>query len=85
MSAMVAELQEQLLVWERELDNRENALIAREDDLAAIECTLGRARMECDAECDQAEAIRRDYRATMHASTAGCQHSLDFDQVLRGC
>jgi hypothetical protein len=41
--------------------------------------------MECDAECDRVEAVRQDYRVRMHASTAGCWHSLDFDQVLRGC
>jgi hypothetical protein len=52
VSAMVAELQEEFLVRERELDRLENALMAWEDDLAATERTLGRARMECDAECD---------------------------------
>jgi hypothetical protein len=52
VSAMVAELQEEFLVRERELDSLENALMAWEDDLAATESTLGRARMECDAECD---------------------------------
>jgi hypothetical protein len=53
--------------------------MAREDDLVATERTLGRARMECDAECDRAEAVRWDYRAKMHASTAGCRCSLGFD------
>jgi hypothetical protein len=52
VSAMVAELQEEFLVRERELDSLENALMAWEDDLAATERTLGRACMECDAECD---------------------------------
>jgi hypothetical protein len=55
--AMAVELQKQLLARERELDNREGVLMAREDGLAAFECALGRARMECDGECDQAEAV----------------------------
>jgi hypothetical protein len=56
----------------------------REDDLAATEHALGRARMECDAECDRAEAGRWDYRPRMRASTTVCWCSLDFDRVLRG-
>jgi hypothetical protein len=44
---MIIELWEQLLDWERELDEREN-------------------------------------HARLHASTAGRQHSLEFDQVLSG-
>jgi hypothetical protein len=84
MSVMVAKLQEQFLVQEREQDSRENALMARKDDMVANEHVVGRARMECDAKCDQAEAVRWDYRARMSASIVGCRCSLDFDQVLRG-
>jgi hypothetical protein len=57
MLAMVNEWQEQLLVRERELDSREKALTTREDDLAATERALGRARMECKAMCDRVEAV----------------------------
>jgi hypothetical protein len=32
--------------------------MAQKDDLAATERTLGRVRMECDAECDRAEAVQ---------------------------
>jgi hypothetical protein len=85
MSAMVSVLQEQLLTRERELNSQENGLMSLEDDLVAIECALGRVCMECDAECDQDEAVQRDYPAKMRASTTSCQHSLDFDRVLRGC
>jgi hypothetical protein len=84
MSVMVVELQEQLLVLERELDSRENALMAQEYDLAATKCALERARMECDAESNRVDAVQWDYRATMCASNTGYQHSLDFDQVFRG-
>jgi hypothetical protein len=82
---MVTELQVQLLVREKELDSWENALMAREDDLAATERALGKACMECDAKCDRAEAVQQDYRAKMRATTASSWHSLDFDRVLRGC
>jgi hypothetical protein len=43
---------------ERELDSKEGTLMAWEDGLVASECTVGRVQMECDIECDQAEAIR---------------------------
>jgi hypothetical protein len=69
--AVVVELQEQLLVWERGLASRENDLMAREGDQVATERALGRARMECDVERDRAEAVLLDYRARLHTSTAG--------------
>jgi hypothetical protein len=37
--------------------------MAREDGLAPSEHVVGRARMECDDECDRAEAVRQDYLA----------------------
>jgi hypothetical protein len=81
---VTAELQGQLLAWERDLDSREHVLMAREDGLAASKCALGRAHMECDGECDQAEAVRQDYLARVRTFTAGCRRSLDFDRVLEG-
>jgi hypothetical protein len=42
---MVAKLQEQLLVQERDLDSRENALMVQEDDLAATKRALGWLRL----------------------------------------
>jgi hypothetical protein len=57
-SVMVAELQEQLLAWERELDGWEVALMAWEDGLAASECALRWAHMACDSERDQAKTVR---------------------------
>jgi hypothetical protein len=68
---VVVELQEWLLVQERELASREDALMAREDELVAPECPLGRTQMECDVEHDRAKAVRQDYRARLRASTAG--------------
>jgi hypothetical protein len=56
--ATVIKLQEQLLAREGELDSWESTLMAQEDDLVASEHAPGRARMECDAECDQNEAVR---------------------------
>jgi hypothetical protein len=58
VSAMVIELHEQLIAWKREWDSQEGAFMVWEDGLVASERTLGRARMECDDECDRAEAIR---------------------------
>jgi hypothetical protein len=59
--------------------------MAREDGLTASERALGRARMECDGECDQAEAIRQDYLARVRAFIVGYLCSLNFGQVLEGC
>jgi hypothetical protein len=83
-SVLAVELQEQLFAWERELDTRKGALMAQEDGLAASKCTLGRACMKCGAKCDRARAIRQDYQARIHAFTAGCRRSFDFDWVLEG-
>jgi hypothetical protein len=44
--AVVVELQEQLLVRERELASREDTLMAREDDLVDSEHAQGMAPME---------------------------------------
>jgi hypothetical protein len=73
ISATADELLEQLFTQEKELNSREHALAAREDDLVASECTLGTVRVECDTKCDRAEAIRQDYQARLSASTAGCR------------
>jgi hypothetical protein len=58
--------------------------MAREDGLVASEHALRRERIECDCECDRAEAMRWDYVSTVRAFTASCRHSLDFDRVLEG-
>jgi hypothetical protein len=58
-SVMVTKFQEQLPIQERELDSRENIRMAREDDLAATERALGRACVECDAECDRLRLFGR--------------------------
>jgi hypothetical protein len=47
---VAAELQEQLLDRERELDSREGAITAWEVGLVASQCTLERVFMERDAE-----------------------------------
>jgi hypothetical protein len=43
---VITELREQPLQWETELDERENILMARENDMVEAEHALGRARME---------------------------------------
>jgi hypothetical protein len=57
MLAVVVEVQEQLLFWERELDSRECAIAAWEDGLAAFERTLWKECTEYDASHIQAEAV----------------------------
>jgi hypothetical protein len=56
--------------------------MAWESGMVASECVLGRAHIECDTECDRAEAVRQDYRARIHAFMAGCRRSFNFDQIL---
>jgi hypothetical protein len=79
---VAVELRGQLLARERGLDSKEGAIVAWGDSLVAFECALGRARAECDAECDRAEVVWQDYRATIHAFMAGCRCSFNFDQIL---
>jgi hypothetical protein len=45
--AVAMELPEQLLVWDRGLDEREDALLAREHGMVEDERAPGRARVEC--------------------------------------
>jgi hypothetical protein len=82
---MIAELREQLLTWERELSERESALLARERGVVEGERALGRAHMECDATHDQVASVRGDYLSRLCTFTTGWRHSLEFDQVLSGC
>jgi hypothetical protein len=56
--------------------------VAWEDGLVASKCTLGTAHVECDAECDRAEAARQDYRARIHAFMVSCRHSFNIDRIL---
>jgi hypothetical protein len=69
-SAVVNELLEHLLVWERELESREGAVAAQEDGLATSDGTLGMMCMERDAERAWAKAVRQDYLARTCAFTA---------------
>jgi hypothetical protein len=47
--AVIIELWGQLLNQERELDERENALLTREHGMVEAECAIRRACMECKA------------------------------------
>jgi ribulose-5-phosphate 4-epimerase/fuculose-1-phosphate aldolase len=58
--AAIAELQDQLLVWERELDHREKLLLIWEHGMVAVERSLGRAHMEYDVAHDQTRAVQQD-------------------------
>jgi hypothetical protein len=55
--AVIAELREQLLAWERELSKRESTLLAREHGVVEGKRALGRAVMECDAIHDQVASV----------------------------
>jgi hypothetical protein len=78
-SAIAVEFQEQLLARERELDSREGTLTTWENGLVASKSALGRACMERNIECAQANAARSDYQARILIITVGCQHSFNFD------
>jgi hypothetical protein len=69
---MAIELQDQLVVRERELDTREGTLMTRENGSVASECTIGRACAESDVEFTRAEAIRQDHRARIQTFAVGC-------------
>jgi hypothetical protein len=54
---MVIELQEELLIREREQASWENAIITTENNLVAAECALGTEHMECYVRHDRAAAV----------------------------
>jgi hypothetical protein len=78
--AVVAELREQLLAWERELSVRESALLARERGVVEG----GRAHMECNTIYDQVASFWGDYPPRLRTFTAGRRCSMEFDLVLSG-
>jgi hypothetical protein len=84
-SVVADELWGQLLAREREMDNREGAITAREDGLASSNRALGRTCMDRDAACAQAEAAQHDYRARLHTSTSSSKHSINFNWMLKEC
>jgi hypothetical protein len=76
---VVMKLWEQLLVRERGLNEREDALLDREHGMVEAKCALGGGggvHVECDAIHDQATTIRENYRARVHASTTSQRHFL---------
>jgi hypothetical protein len=77
--AVLDELQEQLLTWEREPNSREGAIIAWEDGLVASEIALGRACMEHDAE---RKAVQQDCLSRMCVLTSDSKHSINFSHML---
>jgi hypothetical protein len=67
---VITELQDQLLAREKELDNREGAIIVWEESLTTFTCTLGVARVGCDASLAHGSAIRRDHLTQVSASSS---------------
>jgi hypothetical protein len=57
--------------------------MAQDNGLVASECGLERVCMEHDAKCDRVEAVQQDYRDRIHAFTAGCRRSFNFDRILQ--
>jgi hypothetical protein len=84
-SAVVNELWEQLLAQMKEMDSREGTITVWEDGLAASVRALGRARMEYDAKCAQAEATQQDCLTRMHAFTSNAMYFINFNQMLEEC
>jgi predicted nucleic acid-binding Zn-ribbon protein len=79
---VVEELQEQLLVWERELDNQEGVIVAWEDGLAASKCAPRRVCMEHEVECAQTEGVQQNYLAWSCALTANSKYSINLNRML---
>jgi hypothetical protein len=80
-SAVVAELQEQLLARERELDSREGAIVTWEESLLVSARTLREASAESDATRALMATTRRDYLAQI--GTFGSR-SDDAKPFIRG-
>jgi hypothetical protein len=81
-TSVVVELQEQLLVRERELDSREGAIVTWEDGLATSKRALGRAGMERNAERAHIEAVRQNSLTRSCTLTSNSKNSINLNQML---
>jgi hypothetical protein len=68
--AGIAELQEQLLAWEQEVDSQEGAIIAWEEGLMVVAHVLGEASVEHDASHAGVHAIQWDFSTQASASSS---------------
>jgi hypothetical protein len=82
---MIVELQEQLLARERELDNREGAIVAWGESLTVFARALGEVTTECDASRTRAAATLWDYSTQVSASSSQSERLKAFSQMLKEC
>jgi hypothetical protein len=82
---MIIELQEQLLARERELDNREGAIVAWGESLTVFARALREVTTECDASRTRAAATLWDYSTQVSASSSQSERLKAFSQMLKEC
>jgi hypothetical protein len=82
---VIAELQEQLLAQERELDSREGAIITWEESLKAHARALGEANTERDASRARADTVWRDCSAQVSAFSSRSRWLNALSQTLEEC
>jgi hypothetical protein len=79
---VIAELQDQLLAQERELDCRKGAIIAWEESLMAFVRALEEARTDHDAIHAHGSDVRCDYFAQGSASSSQSEQSKALNRTL---
>jgi hypothetical protein len=77
----VEELQEQLLMWEEELTQREGFLAAWEKATIS-EKALVKVSADLDVERAKTKATRQEYHSKMCMHTTHTKHTLNFDKML---
>jgi hypothetical protein len=82
MAAVVEELQELLLTWDKELMQREEALAMREEKAGIMDKALAKVSADLDTERTKAEATWKKYLNKMVAHTTRAKHSLGLDKML---
>jgi hypothetical protein len=82
MSAVVEELQEQLLAKEEELTCREEALAMREEKVKISEKALFKVSVDLDAERAMIGPTRQVYLDKMCAHTGRIKNTLGLDKML---
>jgi hypothetical protein len=82
MSAVVEELQEQLLAKEEELTCREEALAMWEEKVKISENALFKVSVDFDAERATIGPTRQVYLDKMRAHTGHIKHTLGLDKML---
>jgi hypothetical protein len=82
LHAVIIELQEQLLAWERELDSREVAIVTWEEGLVAFACALGEVSAEFYASRARVDVVQWKFSTQACTSSSWSWQLTDLGRML---